>query len=300
MSMRQFSRCFHNAPMNEIELPAAAQALLREAARRETPCGDGVAVWHLWGEGEPVVMLHGGSGSWTHWVRNIAAVVAAGRMAVVPDLPGFGDSAAPPGGGDADAAVAPVADGLRTLLGERPSTVLAFSFGSLVAALLAAQQPRLVSKLLLVGAPVVALRRGRGVDLRPWSRSSSAAERNAVHRHNLAAIMLHRPESIDDEALALHALNVPRDRLRRRNLVTTNAFADAIPQLACRYRAIYGAEDVLCRGSWPAIQRALETTPRFDGLTLVPDAGHWVQFEAAERFNAWLVDALAAGSASGR
>jgi pimeloyl-ACP methyl ester carboxylesterase len=274
--------------MDETELPLSAQRLLQEAVRRHTPCGDGHVAWHLWGEGEPVVMLHGGSGSWTHWVRNIPAVVASGRMAVVPDLPGFGDSAQPAGGGDADAIVAPLAAGMRTLLGEDAFTVVAFSFGSLVAALLAAQQPRLVSRLLLVGAPVVPLRRGRGVELRPWSRTSSRAERDAVHRHNLAAIMLHRKESIDDEALALHALNVPRDRMRRRKLVTTDAFADAIRQLQCRYSAIYGEQDALYRGMWPQVEDTLRMNRCFDGVTLVPDTGHWVQFEAAQRFNAWL------------
>jgi hypothetical protein len=30
----------------------------------------------------------------------------------------------------------------------------------------------------------------------------------------------------------------------------------------------------------------------FDGVTLVPDTGHWVQFEAAQRFDAWLERSL--------
>ena len=29
--------------------------------KRYTPCGDGRMVWRIWGEGEPVVLLHGGS-----------------------------------------------------------------------------------------------------------------------------------------------------------------------------------------------------------------------------------------------
>ena len=39
------------------------------ARRFETPCGDGHIVWRQWGEGRPVLMLHGGSGSWLHWLR---------------------------------------------------------------------------------------------------------------------------------------------------------------------------------------------------------------------------------------
>ena len=70
------------------------------AQRVETPCGEGAMVWHAWGDpaAAPVVLLHGGAGSWTHWVRNITPLVAAGRRVWVPDLPGFGDSAPPPTG----------------------------------------------------------------------------------------------------------------------------------------------------------------------------------------------------------
>jgi 2-hydroxy-6-oxonona-2,4-dienedioate hydrolase len=60
-----------------------------------------------------------GSGSWTHWVRNIQPLVAAGRQVIAADLPGFGDSASPPSGGDADALVAPLAEGLERLAWRR-------------------------------------------------------------------------------------------------------------------------------------------------------------------------------------
>ncbi|WP_156385387.1 alpha/beta fold hydrolase [Ramlibacter sp. Leaf400] len=279
---------------HDMELPREMRDLEDRARRRETPCGDGHIAWRLWGEGEPVVLLHGGSGSWTHWLRNIPAVVGAGRMAVVPDLPGFGESSVPPGGGDADAVVAPVAEGLARLVGERPVDIVAFSFGSLVAALLASQMPQRVSRLLLVGAPVVPLQRGRGVDLKPWSLSSTPQERLRIHRHNLGAIMLHQPQAIDDVALSLQAHNVTRDRMRRRRLVTTPAFQEAIRGFQCPFSAIYGGEDVLMDGLWPQVKAALCANPRFGGMTVIPDTGHWVQFEAAERFNEAMLSALAA------
>jgi len=249
-------------------------------------------VWHTWGEGEPVLMLHGGSGSWTHWLRNIPAIVEAGRKAVVPDLPGFGESAHPPGGGDADAVVAPLLEGLDALMGERPVDLVAFSFGALVAALLATQHPQRVSRLVLVGAPVVPLQRGRGAELKPWSRSSSPQERAKVHRHNLAALMLHRAEAIDELALALHAANVPRDRMRRRQLVTTSAMQEAIARFSCPFSAIYGAEDVLLRDTWPQVKAALHANPNFRGMTVIEQAGHWVQYEDAVRFDAAMLAAL--------
>jgi 2-hydroxy-6-oxonona-2,4-dienedioate hydrolase len=277
----------------DTELPGEARELARKATRRETPCGEGHTVWHIWGDGAPVVLLHGGSGSWTHWVRNIAAIVSAGRQAVVPDLPGFGDSANPPGGGDADAVVAPIEEGMGLLLGPQPVDVVGFSFGSLVAVLLASQMPQRVARLVMVGAPVVPLDRGRGVELRPWSRASSAEDRKKVHRHNLAAIMLHRPESIDDDALSLHDSNVLRDRMRQRRLVTTTAFQDAVVRLQCPFRALYGSEDTLVNAVWPQVEDALRANPLFGGMTVIPNSGHWVQYEEAPRFNQVLLASLA-------
>src|SRR3546814_20757568 len=51
-------------------------------------------VWRLWGDGPPLVLLHGGHGSWTHWLRNIP-VLAEHFTTIVPDLPGYGDSDLP-------------------------------------------------------------------------------------------------------------------------------------------------------------------------------------------------------------
>ena len=53
--------------MNEIERVDALSEKL------ETPCGNGKMVWRHWGKGPPLVLLHGGFGSWTHWIRNIEA-----------------------------------------------------------------------------------------------------------------------------------------------------------------------------------------------------------------------------------
>ncbi|RYF36357.1 MAG: alpha/beta fold hydrolase, partial [Comamonadaceae bacterium] len=117
------------------DLPHAALRILSRARSYATPCGDGEISWQSWGDGEPLLLLHGGSGSWTHWIRNVEALAASGRRVLVPDLPGFGDSARPPEGQDADAIVAPLADGLRTLVGDAACDVAGFSFGGLTGAL---------------------------------------------------------------------------------------------------------------------------------------------------------------------
>jgi 2-hydroxy-6-oxonona-2,4-dienedioate hydrolase len=271
-----------------VGLPVAAQALLEQSRTATTPCGDGVMVWRCWGDGIPVVLLHGGSGSWTHWLRNIPALLAVGRQVWAPDLPGFGDSATPPGGSDADAVLAPLAMGLRQVLGPASHEIVAFSFGSLVAVLLAAQQPSLASRLLLVGLPVLPLVHGRGVALPSMRATLSPEERAAAQRANLAAIMIHDPLQIGDDTVALQMANAASDRMRARQLVTTDACARAVRALQCDFECVWGEQDVLCRDRWAEVRAVCNLNPLCAHQTLIASAGHWVQYEKAESFNSLL------------
>ena len=56
--------------------PALIDTLDKASTRRTTPVGDGELVWRIWGNGEPLVLLHGGTGSWMHWMRNVEDLVA--------------------------------------------------------------------------------------------------------------------------------------------------------------------------------------------------------------------------------
>jgi len=273
------------AAPSTARLPAAALDLLERCRSVTTPCGEGAMVWRCWGEGRPVVLLHGGSGSWTHWIRNIPALLANGCQVWAPDLPGFGDSAPPPSGSDADAVVPPLSAGMRALLGHGPHDIAAFSFGSLVAVLLAVEQPELVSRLLLTGPPVLPLPHGRGVAL-PAARSNMTPQARAdAHRAGLAAIMIHQPDLIDDDTLALQTANVMRDRMRSRKLVTTDACARAVRALHCEFECVWGGHDVLCQDRWAEVFATCEANPLCARTALIPGAGHWVQYEQAEAFN---------------
>jgi pimeloyl-ACP methyl ester carboxylesterase len=274
-----------------VTLPEEAARLDAIATRVETPCGSGTMVWRTWGSGPPLVLLHGGSGSWAHWLYNIPALVAAGRQLWVPDLPGFGESAQPPGSEDADAVVPVLRAGLDALVPGRFDLV-GFSFGSLVATLTAARLPQRLDKLVLVGAPVLPLRNGKGVEMRPWRDLSSAAEREAAHAHNLRALMLHRAESITPAAIAIQAANVPRDRMRGRRLVTTPLLSETLAGLAGPAWMVYGNQDALYREDWAPVVARVQTLPCVRDLAFVPDAGHWLQFEQPEAFNRYLLGVL--------
>ena len=278
-----------------INQPAEVQQLLASATRLDTPCGQGTLVWHRWQPPRPavrppVVLLHGGSGSWTHWLRNIAALIETGRCVYAADLPGFGDSALPPVGSDADALTAPVEQGLRVLLAGAACDLVAFSFGGMVAGFIAAQFPARVQRLVLVGAPGLGVASRNTITLTRWRHLVGAAEREAVHRQNMAALMLFKPESIDALALALHSANTLRDRMKGRRLAYSEILAQTLAHVHCPVHAIYGREDALYRERQGALLQAFSAAPDFRGLQWIEDAGHWVQFEQPHAFD----EALAA------
>lgn len=277
----------------ENDLPPEALRVLARSRRLATPCGDGELVWHTWGDDshEPLLLLHGGSGSWTHWIRNVDALAAAGRRVVVPDLPGFGDSARPPGGQDADSVVPAVADALPAIVGDAPVDVAGFSFGGLCGGLMAVSHPRRVRRLVLVGAPGLGLR-DRRLPLTSWRDQPTEEGRRAAHRANLGTLMLD-PASVDDLAVALQAANVPRDRMHRRRLALTDALARTLPAIACPVDAIYGAEDALYRDVLPALRETLAAAPTLGELALLPGAAHWLPYEHPAAFHATLLRLLA-------
>lgn len=284
-----------------VALPQSIARLQARARRVHTPCGaEGHIVWHCWGEGAgaaaPLVLLHGGSGSWTHWLRNIEALLACGREVWAPDLPGFGDSHAVPGGLDADTMLAPLQWGLQTLLGQKKCDLVGFSFGGMTAGMLAAAYPDIARQLVLVGAP------GLGVSVQPlrllgWRHLDSAQAQEQAHRYNLQALMLNDGALIDANTLALHAHNVQRDRLPRRRLSQTDVLAQALARVTCPVHAIYGQHDKLYEGRHAALEQALlRSTPHFLGLHWLADSGHWVQYEQPEHFHTVLQACLQAGA----
>lgn len=280
--------------MTELDrLAASAQV-------QHSPCGDGTLVWHTWGQGRPLLLLHGGSGSWTHWVRNIQPLVDAGRSVWVPDLPGFGDSACPSDCTDADHLPPWLEQGSAQLLGPQPVDVAAFSFGALVAGYWAVRYPARIASLMLVGAPALSSERLPPLPMRFWAGIEPGDRRDAVHRHNLRTLMLAREASIDAQAITLHGANVERDRMRRRRLMLTDALLHLLPQVQAPLAGLWGEQDVLYRGRQQIIAPALALAPAFAGLTLVPEAGHWVQYEAADTFNARLLDWLQSQPAQAR
>ena len=273
--------------------PAAVVADIESRAELgRTPCGAGSMVWRIWGEGPPLALLHGGYGSWTHWIRNVEPLAERYRV-LAPDLPGLGDSDVPPEPSRPEAIAEIVAAGLGSLLtaGEI-ADIAGFSFGGLIGGLVAERLGPRVVNLVLVGSGGLGVRRGAPIELVTWRELPDEAARRAAHLENLAILMIADRANIDDLAVHLQVRNATRARLRSRLLSRIPALPTTIPRMSARLHGIWGERDITAQGVLEDIRRLLQTLQPGAGFTIIPRAGHWVQYEAARAFNTTLVRLL--------
>lgn len=254
------------------------------AERIETPCGEGRVVWRVWGSGPPLVLLHGGYGSWRHWVRNIPHFQHSHRV-FVPDIPGLGDSdEAPDATPEGIGAVVAQGMGLVIPSHERIDLV-GFSFGALIAGHAAAQFPRELASLTLVGPGALGISRVN-VMLNRTDGAMSEAERREINRANLAMLMIADAERVDDLAIAIQERNVGLARVKSRRFANSPSLTQALRQSRpARLNAIWGEKDVVAAGYFAEREALLKEIRPDVSFRLVPDAGHWVAYEASESFN---------------
>ncbi len=266
------------------------------AQRFETACGDGSLVWHKWGSGPAVLMLHGGSGSWLHWLRQIP-VLEVRHTVWVPDLPGMGDSHLPPEPYEVNDYADIVQSGFDQLCGGvAPVDLVGFSFGAGLAGRVACRMPGRIRHLVLSGAnfhvPQPIRRRENLLSLK---RIDNPAERLKAVRNNLKVMMVKHDENIDDLAIHLYNTDTARRRLPR---VSFSGFptlrADlAQASLLGRVTAIAGADDQIIGHDADAQREQLLSIRPDAQCHAVAGAGHWVMYEGAQGYNQALLGALA-------
>jgi pimeloyl-ACP methyl ester carboxylesterase len=253
----------------------------------------GVLPCHVEGNGPPLILFHGGMGSWTHWVRNIPAL--SSRFTVhAPDLPGCGDGPSVPDDIAEDDYLALVCEAVTGIAAAAPVDMAGFSFGGVIAAMVAARMPGVVRRLALLAPGGFGMAGARKLDLRKMPEEPvSEAQRREVIRHNLMVLMLARPESADDATLEIQRANVMRARWDTRRFSLAPHTREALPRIGAPVMLIYGERDNL---AWPSIEervavcRAQKPDIRVE---IVPGAGHWVQYEDAGTVNRLLDDFFA-------
>jgi pimeloyl-ACP methyl ester carboxylesterase len=256
------------------------------------PCEAGAIVWRIWGEGPPLVLLHGASGSWTHWIRNVLPLAAWFRV-LVPDMPGYGDSDAPPEPHTADGLADLVASGVNALLPPPTSLDLAgFSLGGIIAGLVAARLGRRLRTLVLLGTGGLAL---GGAPTRPLVRIRSAMrpdEVRHVYRENLKTLMIASNDKVDDLAVFLQMESVRRARFKSEGIPESDSLLKALPAIRARVTSIWGSRDAFMGSHLEDCRRILASGQRGPDFRVIEGAGHWTPYEAADQVNAILIDML--------
>lgn len=278
-----------NTPLNDSILE-----IERLSQRIELSVNGAKQVWHVWGKGAQesdkqtrakVVLLHGGSGSWTHWLRNIRQLSLT-REVWALDIPGFGDSDLPPNAIDVDDLVPYVVEGLEYVAQNAALDVVGFSFGGLLAGFVAANKPALINKLILVGVPALGLTT-RPLPLRGLRADMSETEITDVHRHNLKVMMLADEDMIDEATLELQQMNIKRDRLKRRRIARGDVLLELQKKWTSPVYALWGELDALYAGRMNEIEEKFKFCDLRSFQTIL-GAGHWVQYERSESFNSLL------------
>ena len=144
-------------------------AALSQAVR--VPMGNGGRMmWHVFGadqSNKPILLLfHGGSGSWIHWIRNV--VPLSQHFAVyAADLPGLGDSDPPDDVRDIWSVTRCVKTAMDALIPrDRDFAITGFSFGGMVSGHVATLAGDRLRRLVLVGAGGLKATRKPGPKLR--------------------------------------------------------------------------------------------------------------------------------------
>ena len=262
-----------------------------------TPSGNGHIIWHQWGKGVPLVLLHGGSGAWNHWIMNIEELSQYYQL-LVPDIPGLGDSDDPPfhfQAGNYHISVPKLAGviflGLKSILGHKSFHLCGFSFGSIVGSYMGAKAGKQLLTFTLVGASAFGWRwGGLKSPFLSMAPKMNEAECLEVQRANLANAML--TSTVSKDLARLQLKNVRRARLRSHMVTETNVMIPGLSAVKAPLNGIWGSEDVFAQPNLKRIEQLLGCLDPNSQFKIIHGAGHWAMLDAPETFNSLLIEML--------
>ena len=260
------------------------------------PMGNGGNMtWHVWNRGstKPILLLfHGGSGSWIHWIRNVLPLSRHFEV-YAADLPGLGDSDPPDDVKDIWSVTHCVKTAMDALLPkDRDFAITGFSFGGMVGGHIATLAGERLKRLVLVGAGGLKATRKPTEKLHKLLPSMAPDVLAEEARRNLELLMIHDPDKIDGVAIHMQILNTTRARTRSREMGQAFRLSEVLPRIRTPMTGIWGEFDST---TYPFIQERIDlfraVQPDFQ-MNVIAGAGHWVAYEAADAFNARLLKVL--------
>ncbi len=258
-----------------------------------------------YGEGPPVLFVHGLGGSWQNWLENIPAVGEAGYRALAVDLPGFGESEMP----REKISISGYGRWIDSLLRELdtgPVALVGNSMGGFVGAETAIKFPARLERLVLVSAAGISIEHQRNDAamgalyrtetvskfLATWlaAHADGLSTRPGLRRALLRFVMAH-PDRLPGPLIREQVRGTGKPGfLPALDALTSYPIRERLPDIACPTLIVWGADDRLVPRRDADVFEELIPDSR---KVVFEDTGHVAMLERPERFNRLLLDFLA-------
>ncbi|MDA9632318.1 alpha/beta hydrolase [Alphaproteobacteria bacterium] len=255
---------------------------------------DSKVCWRIWGKGNPIIFLHGGYGSWAHWIKQVLPFSKSYRV-LVPDMPGFGESDDLCLPHSPEKIASNLADTLEDLISEDKPIICGFSFGGLISGHLSyelIQRKFRPKKLILVGPGGLGAKRGDMETMIARHSKMSEEEIYNAHQTNLKILMMHNSQKVDNFSVHIQKQNTDAHRIKSRPISATDTLTKILEKQDVPLFVVWGEKDAsvgVYLEDRMAILRKVNKNVRFH---VEFNIGHWIMYENENIFNKILEDII--------
>ena len=256
---------------------------------------DSKICWRIWGKGNPIIFLHGGYGSWAHWVKQVLPFSKNYRV-LVPDMPGFGESNDLSLPHSPEKIASNLADTLEDLISTEDKPIICgFSFGGLISGHLSyelIQRKFEPKKLILVGPGGLGAKRGDMKTMIARHSKMSEEEIYNAHQTNLKILMMHNSQKVDNFSVHIQKQNTDAHRIKSRPISATDTLTKILEKQDVPLFVVWGEKDAsvgVYLEDRMAILRRVNRNVRFH---VEYNIGHWIMYENENIFNKILEDII--------
>ena len=256
---------------------------------------DSKICWRIWGKGKPIIFLHGGYGSWTHWIKQ-ALPFSKNHKVLIPDMPGFGESDDLSLPHNPEKIASNLADTLEDLISTEDKPIICgFSFGGLISGHLSHELIKRKfgpKKLILVGPGGLGAKRGDMKTMIARHSKMSEEEIYNAHQTNLKILMMHNSQKVDDFSVHIQKQNTDAHRIKSRPISATDTLTKILEKQDVPLFVVWGEKDAsvgVYLEDRMAILRRINKNVRFQ---VEYNIGHWIMYENEIIFNKILEDII--------
>ena len=249
---------------------------------------DSKVCWRSWGKGKPLILLHGGYGSWAHWIKQ-AIPFSKNYNVLIPDMPGFGESEDLTLPHTPEKISANIAETLLKLVSPEENPIICgFSFGGLIAGHLSynlIERGLNPEKLILVGPGGLGAKRGEMRNMIARHSKMSEEEIYQAHKTNLEILMMHDATKVDDWSVHIQKQNTDAHRIKSRPISSTDTLARILEKQDVPLFLLWGEKDAsvgVYLEDRMSILRDINSKVRFH---VEYNLGHWIMYENDVIFN---------------